>query len=91
MFAQTLEGTWAYNGTGSIKILLQNRKITAYASITDYGCVIPYNGHHPPYLRNGTVGVSRLVSNGQSEDFDPPVQYIARSKVTEVPVQCFLE
>ena len=84
IWAQYVTGTFAYNASGTISIHPNNRNVTAYASLAYFSFIIPSNGHHPPYLRVGEAGISRVVSNGQSEDFDPPVQFILRSNVTEI-------
>ena len=85
IWAQFIEGTYCYDG-GSFTFTVHpnNRDITAYSSITRYSFIIPSNGHHPPYIRYGEAGISRVVSGGHSEDFDPPLQRIKRNNVTEI-------
>jgi len=67
IWAQYVTGTFADNASGTISVHPNNRNVTAYSSITDYGLLVPHNGHHPPYLHVGEAGISRVVSNGQSE------------------------
>ena len=83
IWAQFIEGTWAHNGSFTFAVHPLNRDITAYSSITYYGFVVPAS-HHPPLLYWGEAGISRVVSNGQSEDFNPPIQRIKRNNVTEI-------
>ena len=84
IWAQYVQGIWAYNGSYELEIRPLNRDITAYSALTRYGFIIPSNGHSPPYLYEGYAGISRVVSDGHSEDFNPPIQFVKRNNVTEI-------
>jgi hypothetical protein len=62
IWAQYVTGTFADNASGTISVHPNNRNVTAYSSITDYGLLVPHNGHHPPYLHVGEAGISRESS-----------------------------
>ena len=83
IWAQFVEGAYCYNQSFTFTVHPNNRDITAYSSLTRYNFVVT----DPPKftaIKYGEAGISRVVSGGHSEDFDPPLQRIKRNNVTEI-------
>jgi hypothetical protein len=82
IWAQFVEGTYCYNQSFTFTVHPNNRDITAYSSLTRYNFVV--TDSESTAIKYGEAGISRVVSGGHSEDFDPPLQRIKRNNVTEI-------
>ena len=75
IWAQWVGYHWVINGVATFTLLPQNRRITAEAAIA---LVNPFNNHW------SETGISKVVSNGVTETFNPPLPKIMRSNVTHI-------